>query len=82
MSSRPIDLPTLERPNVALPEVSESVVTPVTGVAFWAAVALPFLHLPLLLATGLSAKPYTNAFVVLLCANVVALLVGHTHYRE
>lgn len=82
MSSRTSDHLTLERPSVAVPKVGESVVAPITGFAFWAAVILPFLHLPLLLATGLSSEPYTNAFVALLCANVVALLVGHSHYRD
>ncbi|WP_436927443.1 hypothetical protein [Halosimplex amylolyticum] len=83
MSSRTSDLaPSLERLDVTLPDVGESVVAPITGFAFWAAVALPFLHLPLLLATGLSTEPYTNAFVALLVANVLALLVGHTHYRD
>lgn len=83
MSSRSSDLtPTIERPDVALPSVGKRVVAPFTGLAFWAAVALPFLHLPLLFATGLSSEPYTDAFVALLAANVVALLVGHSHYRD
>jgi len=83
MSIRSSDFtPTLERPDITLPSVGKSIVAPITGIAFWAAIALPFLHLPLLLATGLSSEPYTNAFVALLLANVVALLVGHSHYRE
>ncbi|MFB6139183.1 MAG: hypothetical protein ABEJ26_01960 [Halosimplex sp.] len=83
MASRSPDLtPSLDRPDVAVPDVGKRVVAPFTGVAFWAAVALPFLHLPLLLATGLSSEPYTNAFLALLAANVLALLVGHSHYRD
>lgn len=60
----------------------EDVVEPITGVAFWAAVALPFLHLPLLLATGLSSSGTATAFVALVALNVLALLVGHSHYRD
>jgi len=83
MSSRTSDpTPSLERLGVSLPDVDRSVVAPITGIAFWAAVALPFLHLPLLLATGLSSEPYTNAFVALLVLNVLSLLVGHSHYRD
>jgi len=83
MSNRSPDLPSsLDNADIAVPDVSESVVAPITATAFWAAVALPFLHLPLLLATGLSAEPYTDAFLTLLVLNVVALLVGHPHYRD
>lgn len=83
MSSRSSDLTSsLDTADIAVPDVGRSVVAPITGAAFWAAVALPFLHLPLLLATGLSAEPYTDAFLVLLALNVVALLVGHPHYRD
>lgn len=60
---------------------SERVVYPLKGVAFWSAVALPFLHLPLL-AAGLDTQGRTMAFVVLLTLNVVALLLGHPYRRE
>ncbi|MFB6143496.1 MAG: hypothetical protein ABEJ30_09170 [Halorientalis sp.] len=53
----------------------------VTTVAFWAAVVLPFLHLPLL-ATGLDSLSVTLAFVALLALNVVAVVLGHTSYRR
>lgn len=53
---------------------------PLTGAAFWTAIALPFLYLPLL-ASGL-AVPATRAAVLgLVGLNVVTLLVGHA-YRE
>lgn len=55
---------------------------PVTGAAFWAAVALPFLHLPLLLVTGLSSRSTGLAFAALVGMNVVALLIGHRHRRD
>jgi len=71
-----------EESSVALPGVGEHVLAPVTAVAFWSAVALPFLHVPLLLATGLSSESTSTAFLVLLGLNVFALLVGHPHYRD
>jgi hypothetical protein len=54
---------------------------PLTGVAFWAAVALPFLHVPLLMTTGLSSQGTATAFLVLLVLNVLALLLGHPYSR-
>jgi len=56
-----------------------AVAAPLRFVAFWLAVALPFLYLPLL-ATGLDgARP--TVFVGLLLVNVVALVLGHDHHR-
>lgn len=52
---------------------------PVRFVAFWLAVALPFLYLPLL-ASGLEGQQPT-VFGTLLALNSVALLVGHGHGR-
>jgi len=54
---------------------------PVHRLAFWAAVVLPFLYLPLL-ATGLETETQTIAFVVLLACNVVALVLGHPAHTE
>jgi len=45
---------------------------------FWAAVCLPFLHVPLLV-TGLDSTGDAVAFVALLAANLLALVVGHGH---
>ncbi len=56
----------------------DRVVDPLKGLAFWTAIALPFLHLPLL-ASGLGSRSQTMAFVALLTLNVVALLVGHPY---
>ena len=53
----------------------------ITTVAFWTAVVLPFLHLPLL-ATGLDSTPYATAFAALVVLNVVAVVVGQPHNRE
>jgi len=52
----------------------------VRTVAFWIAVALPFLHVPLLLA-GLGSPPRLQAYLGLLATNVVALGIGHDHGR-
>lgn len=55
--------------------------TPVEIIAFWAAIALPFLYVPLLL-TGISSQAELLTFVGLLALNVAALLAGHDHKRD
>lgn len=80
MATRPSDLPSVVRESGSA--IGTGVLTPVTGIAFWSAVALPFLHVPLLLLTGLSTPNTMTAFVVLLALNVVTLLVGHPHSRD
>jgi hypothetical protein len=51
------------------------------ALAFWSAVVLPFLHVPLL-AAGLSTPGERHAFVALLALNAVALYAGHPHGPE
>lgn len=51
---------------------------PIAGVAFWSAIALPFLYIPLL-ARGLDTHRLRVAFVVLLVLNVLTLLLGHSY---
>lgn len=58
----------------------------VEGVAFWAAVLLPFCALALLAvrsapASIASTAPPWSLVAGVLAANVVALLVGHRHRR-
>ncbi|WP_380678032.1 hypothetical protein [Salinigranum sp. GCM10025319] len=53
------------------------VAAPLRFVGFWAAVALPFLYLPLLLG-GLEGGE-TFVFGLLLALNALALVVGHGH---
>jgi len=53
----------------------------ITGLAFWTAIILPFLHVPLLL-TGLRSSSAALAFVSLLALNVVAVIVGQLHTRD
>jgi hypothetical protein len=56
--------------------VSESLRKPLRLMGFWTAVALPFLHIPLLL-TGLDGAAEMGAFLALFALNVVALVLGH-----
>jgi len=65
----------------AVPSVGHRLLGPIRGLAFWLAIALPFLYLPLL-ATGLQSSAVRSAFGVLVLSNVVALLVGHSHASE
>lgn len=58
--------------------ITRSVVKPARILGFWAAVALPFLHIPLLLS-GLETAPETFAFLALFTINVVALVLGHPY---
>jgi len=55
------------------------VAAPLRFIAFWAAVALPFLYVPLL-AGGLEGQQ-APVFLALLAANAAALVVGHEHGR-
>ena len=73
-----------ELPSIRDAEVSslrKTVFAPIHAVAFWIAVILPFLYVPLL-ASGLSSTATMNAFFALLAANAVALLIGHPHLRD
>jgi len=65
----------------AMPNISQSLLAPIRGVAFWIAIALPFLYMPLLVS-GLRSSSVKLAFGVLVATNAVALLVGHSHARE
>lgn len=47
--------------------------------AFWIAIALPFLHVPLLLA-GVGSPARLQAYLGLLALNVLALRLGHGHH--
>jgi hypothetical protein len=68
----------------ALPALSRygaGLKTGVTTVAFWTAIILPFLHVPLLL-TGLERTSVQMAFVALVVLNVVAVLLGQPYHRD
>ncbi|MFC6824517.1 hypothetical protein [Halopelagius fulvigenes] len=57
----------------------EILFAPIRFLAFWLAVTLPFLYLPLLIS-GLQGEQVT-VFGTLLALNVAALVVGHGHAR-
>ena len=65
----------------SVPTAGESLLVPIRGIAFWSAIALPFLYIPLLMS-GLGSASTRTAFVALVACNAVALLVGHSHRRE
>ncbi len=52
------------------------VVEPIRALAFWTAIALPFLYLPLLWY-GLESTGELIVFFGLVALNLLALLVGH-----
>ena len=58
-----------------------SLTTPVSALAFWLAIALPALYLPLLL-TGLSTVPDLVLFLSLFGLHLVALVGGRSYRRE
>ncbi|MCO8265379.1 hypothetical protein ACOZ4B_07085 [Haloferax prahovense] len=58
----------------------ELVAAPLRFVGFWAAVALPFLYVPLLFG-GLEAGEFT-VFGGLLALNALALVLGHNYARS
>lgn len=66
------------------PEVREHVATvlgrSIRAVAFWLAIALPFLYLPLVL-NGFTG-PEVVAFLALLAVNGAALVIGHDYGRD
>lgn len=62
----------------ALSQYGTGLKSGVTSVAFWSAIVLPFLHLPLL-ATGLESTSMAVAFGALVALNVVAAVLGQFH---
>jgi hypothetical protein len=56
-------------------------VTGLQAVAFWTAVCIPFVYVPLLV-TGLSTLGEGILMAQLLAINALALLLGHDHARE
>lgn len=54
---------------------------PFEAAAFWSAIALPFLYLPLLIS-GLGSSAQLTAFLALLALHAVAIVGGHRHNRR
>ncbi len=61
--------------------VVSSLKEPLQFLSFWTAIALPFVHVPLLLQ-GLDGPHVTAAFLSLLVANLLALYVGHEYNQS
>lgn len=59
-------------------QLARSIKAPAQFLSFWIAIALPFVHLPLL-TQGLGDPEVTLTFTALLAVNVVALYLGHGH---
>lgn len=64
--------------NRSVPVLSETVLVPIRGIAFWTAIFLPFLYVPLLLS-GLETTSTRTAFVALVICNALALFIGHSY---
>jgi len=69
------------RVDESVPRIGHSLLAPIRGIAFWIAIALPFLYVPLL-ASGLQSSPVRIVFAALVVCNAVALLVGHPYARD
>ncbi|ARS89805.1 hypothetical protein [Natrarchaeobaculum aegyptiacum] len=59
----------------------ETIKGPAQFLSFWIAIALPFVHVPLL-AQGLGDPAVTLTFLALLGVNVLALYVGHGYNQH
>lgn len=64
-----------------LARVASQLQTMALGVAFWTAITLPFVYIPLLLLTGLNRPPLVEAFILLVAAHVCSLFVGRQYPR-
>lgn len=73
-------LSALTRTNRTLPNVASlrsAVAEPVQAAAFWSAIALPLVYVPML-ATGVVWE-HPVALLALFVLNIVAFVVGHEH---
>lgn len=68
----------MERNSWELPRVGVRVPRVVEAAAFWSAIALPFVYLPLLFV-GLDSVETQLLFAVLVALNVVTILLGHRY---
>ena len=81
LHNQPAEDPDSTRSAVRLRTLSQRVVQPLQFVGFWIAIALPFLHVPLLM-TGLSTVEQTLAFIGLVAANLFAIALGHSYQPQ
>ena len=63
------------------PELLQTIKGPAQFLSFWIAIALPFIHVPLL-AQGLGDPTVTLTFVALLGVNALALYLGHGYNQH
>lgn len=75
-----MSIPSTTVPDVLPQDVSSVAVLlkPVEAAGFWAAIALPFLYIPLL-ATGVEEQSSQFAALLLIGLHVAALVVGRRH---
>ncbi|ESP87799.1 hypothetical protein [Candidatus Halobonum tyrrellensis] len=71
---------TVDRLKEAVPAVADAL--PLHALGFYAAIAAPFLYLPLLGGRGGLTAEEAPLFVALLAANVGALVLGQEYHRE
>jgi hypothetical protein len=76
MSTRTFPAP--EGQSTAAQLYSIAPTSPVRAIAFWLAVLLPFLHVPLL-AAGVGTPGRLPVYLALVGLNAAALVVGHGH---
>lgn len=60
---------------------SATVLKPLEVAGFWAAVALPFLYLPLVVA-GPSTSAEQTALAAMMLAHALSLVLGHRHRAD
>lgn len=60
---------------------SEPVFRPLEAIAFWAAVAMPFVYLPFLI-TGIETTSERTALVALIALHALALIVGRRYRAD
>lgn len=56
----------------------DALVRPIEAIGFWAAVAMPFVYLPLLI-TGIDTTSEGIALIALIALHVLALIVGRRY---
>ncbi|WP_331233753.1 hypothetical protein [Natronorarus salvus] len=79
MSTPSIPTPTDDAQTLDHRALSRAAVRPLRAIAFWSAIALPFLYIPLLFVEGLQTGSHMTAFFVLVALHVVSVVVGHRH---
>lgn len=61
--------------------IAGSIARPLEAVAFWTAIALPFLYIPLLIY-GLETRGQVGVFLGLVVLNLIAFVLGHGYKRQ